>query len=262
MALLIVGVILIGVAVALWFNRKRQLNKSLNIKYYDTSKVVDVMDIYKQLREGLGGNYRGNVVELSGSARSDSPLQAEHTGEAAVYYRARIIHEYETLDIVTEQDEEGNYYEREVVTTHQETVSDNERTAPFYLDDGSGEQIRITLNGATKHTVKTLDEYQPEPPSGYDPYGIRGTTTGYHYIEEIIPLNAKLYVLGQAVEDGGELTVAKPSKDKDVEYIVSTKSEEELIKGAESSAKMSLYGAIALAVIGVILIIVGATSNG
>jgi len=262
MALIIVGVILIGIAVALWFNRKRQLNRSLNIKYYDTAKVVDVVDIYKQLREGLGGNYRGNVVELSGSARSDSPLQAEHTGQAAVYYRARVIHEYETLEIVREQDEEGNYYEREVVVNHQETVSDNERVTSFFLDDGSGEQIRITLDGATKHTVTTLDEYQPEPPSHYNAYGINGTTTGYRYIEEIIPLNAKLYVLGQAVEDSGELTVAKPSKDKDVEYIVSTKSEEELIKGAENSAKMSLYGTIALGIIGVVLIIVGATSKG
>lgn len=262
MALVIIGVILIGIAVALWFNRKRQLNKALNIKYYDTSKVADVVDIYKQLRDGLDGNYRGNVVELSGTARSDSPLQSEHSQQEVVYYRARILHEYETLEIVEERDEEGNYYEREVVTTHIETVSDNERFACFYLDDNSGEQIRIDMEDAQKYTIKSVDEYQPEPPVGYNAYGINGTTKGYHYIEEIIPHQAKLYILGQAAENTGELAVVKPSKDKDVEFIVSTKSEKELVKGAENSAKMSLYGTIGLSILGVILIIAGAMSKG
>ncbi len=260
MALVIIGVVLIAVAVALWFNRKRQLNKALNIKYHETSKVADVIDIYKQLSDGLDGNYRGNIVELSGMSRSDSPIQSEHTRAEVVYYRAKIIHEYETLEIVQEQDEEGNYYEREVVTSHQETVSDNERFAPFYLDDGSG-RILIDMDKAQKHTITSLDEYQPEPPTGYDPYGIRGTTTGYRYIEEIIPNNHKMYILGQAAESNGELAVVKPTK-KDEVFIVSTKSEEELIQGAENSAKMSLYGAIGLGILGLILMIVGFTSKG
>lgn len=260
MALVIIGVICIAIAVALWFNRKKQLNKALNIKYHETSKVADVVDIYKQLGDGLDGNYRGNIVELSGMSRSDSPLTSEHTEAEVVYYRARIIHEYETLEIVGEEDENGNYYEREVVTSHQETVSDNERFAPFYLDDNSG-QILIEMENAQKHTITSLDEFQPEPPMGYDPYGITGTTTGYHYIEEIIPNNYQLYILGQAAESNGELAVVKPTK-KDENFIVSTKSEEELIQGAENSAKMSFYGTIGLAILGLILIVVGATSNG
>jgi len=44
----------------------------MDIKYHETSRVVDVVDTYKQIKDELGvGNYSGNIVELSGNGHSD-----------------------------------------------------------------------------------------------------------------------------------------------------------------------------------------------
>jgi hypothetical protein len=63
-----------------------------------------------------------------------------------------------------------------------------------------------------------------------------------------------MYVLGEAYMDCGQLVVGAP-RDKKKPFIVSTKSEEELIKTKKSSANLQLIGGIVCAVIGVIAVI-------
>ncbi|OJJ18230.1 hypothetical protein BKI52_25750 [marine bacterium AO1-C] len=252
------GIVLLVIAVVLFFYNGKMRKRALNIKYYETSRVADVLDIYQQLGENLNGQYKGGIVELVGQGVTNNPLTAEHSGKPALYYRAKKIREYEKRETVRETDINGKLVEKEVIKKGTETVSDNTRYVPFYLQDDSGGQIKINIKGATKHTVRTMNTFKSRSEIG----SIDNTTTkGYRYIEDIIPLNARLYVLGQAVEDSGELTIAKPSRDKDVEYIVSTKSEQELIKGAEDASVGYMIGAIFLTVTGIVLIIVGATSG-
>ncbi|HEQ71669.1 MAG TPA: E3 ubiquitin ligase, partial [Spirochaetia bacterium] len=59
-------------------------------------------------------------------------------------------------------------------------------------------------------------------------------TLGYRYEEEAIPVGKNLYVLGEAVDAGGELAIQKPA-DKKAKFIISVKSEEELVRKAQSS---------------------------
>lgn len=249
---IVIGLVLIGIAVGLYFARQRALNKVMNIKYHETSKASDVVSIYNELKLELGeGNYSGNIVELSGIGSSSNPLMAEHSNSACLYYKAQVTREYEYTE--TERDSEGN--SKTVTRRGSETVSNNERYIPFYLDDGSGAKIMVDMEGAEKHTVQSVDRFENNAPSGFS-INIGGgysnsRTLGFRYKEHIIPNNSKLYVLGEASDRRGEFGIIKPKDSKDNNFIVSTKSEEEIIKSTQSSAGMYMVFAIIAAIAGV-----------
>ena len=67
---------------------------------------------------------------------------------------------------------------------------------------------------------------------------------GYNYTESIIPIGQRIYVIGEASDSDGALIIKKP-REKGKPFIVSLKSEEEIIGSHESSAKWYLVGAIA-----------------
>ena len=83
--------------------------------------------------------------------------------------------------------------------------------------------------------------------------GVGGTggrrTLGYQFTERILPLNRRLYVLGAASDSSGELVIQKPREKG--QFIISLKSEEELLKSSKSGMTWSLVGSIACFVIGI-----------
>jgi hypothetical protein len=79
---------------------------------------------------------------------------------------------------------------------------------------------------------------------------------GYQYRESIIAPGEPLYTLGEVNDSSGDAVLRRQSNPK-APFIISIKSEEELTRGKESSVKWMLYGAIACAVIGVVLIVLG-----
>jgi len=256
--LIVVGVVLFLISISVWRDGKKSKNKAKNIKAYETSSVADIVDIYQQLGEGLDGQYIGNIVELSGVIKSESPLKAEHSGQEVVYYRASVQHEYEESSIVKERDSKGNETEKELITANTEMVSSNEKYAHSYLEDSSGAKILIDLKDSQKHIETSVDEYRKEAPQGFIPsYGKQGTTKRYHYIEHIIPNNSQLYVLGQVAEKNGELAVIAPKKGAKVDFIVSTSAEKELVQSIEASAKDDAGSALFIGITGLVLAIIG-----
>ncbi len=268
MVFLIAGIVCIIIAVGLWFYRKSQLDKSLNIRYQQTTTAKDIWENYEDIVGTVGKGHYTEIVEVKGIAKCNNPLLADHSRKPVVYYKAYVIREYE----VQEQVRDSNGSVRWVTHRKSETISCNEQNVPFYIDDGSGKTIAVNPALAEKHTTTTVDRFEKELSQGYlnqhrntswgmrlvnflsntDTYGSR--TLGYRLIEESIPVDTRLYVYGEANDKNGELAISKPS-DNNHNFIVSVKSEEELVKDVESSARKSLIGAIALLIIGVILII-------
>ena len=72
--------------------------------------------------------------------------------------------------------------------------------------------------------------------------------------EKTVSLNQPLYVLGEAYKEGDIIHIGKPT-DRDKTFIVSTKSEDEMIGKCESNAKFAFFGGIAAIVVGVGLLI-------
>jgi hypothetical protein len=63
-----------------------------------------------------------------------------------------------------------------------------------------------------------------------------------------------LFVVGELHDREGAPKITRP-KDKKESFVVSTKSEEDVIKALESKSKMLYYGGIVLAVIGLLVIV-------
>ncbi|OJJ18227.1 hypothetical protein BKI52_25735 [marine bacterium AO1-C] len=256
--LIVVGVILLIIGILVWQDRNKAKNKAKNIKAYETSSVADIVDIYSQLGDGLDGQYVGNVVELSGTIRSESPLKAEHSGQEVVYYHASVQHEYEESSIIKERDKDGKETEKEVTIADTEMVSSNKKYAQSYLEDASGAKILIDLRDSQMHITASLDEYRKEAPKGFVPsYGKQGSTKRYHYTEYVIPNNSPLYVLGQVAEKNGEVAIVAPKKDTKVDFIVSTSSEKELLESIEANAKETSGSALFIGITGLVLTVIG-----
>ena len=82
---------------------------------------------------------------------------------------------------------------------------------------------------------------------------------GYTSSEDSIKLNTPIYVLGEANDRSGKLCVSKP-RDRDLSFIVSIKSEDEIVVGLEKSMDHIKYASIIALAIGGILIVVGIVS--
>ena len=259
LAAIIIGIILAAIGGFLLYNRRFALDKAMNVRYHETVKIQDELEIYKSVAAGVGaGNYSGKIVELKGLCISKSPLKAEHSGTPVVYYNATVERKYE----VTEQqrDSDGNY--RTVTSTRSDTVSSNTRSIKFYLNDGSGEQVMIDPEGASIDSISTYDNFEANAPEGFNIGGfLAGSRTlGYQYRESSIPINSQLYILGELSDRRGEICVIKPSKEGE-NFIISTKSEEQIVANAQSSAAWQLYGGYALIVVGIIALVVGVLSG-
>lgn len=81
-------------------------------------------------------------------------------------------------------------------------------------------------------------------------------TLGYRYRESLLPLARQAFVLGEASDSSGTLTVQK-SRQKGDKFIISLKSEEQLVQSAQRTINWLLYGGVACGVLGVVALVVG-----
>ena len=93
------------------------------------------------------------------------------------------------------------------------------------------------------------------------PFSINPTSgrriIGYTYHEEALRVGAKAYVIGDACDrQNGELCVRKPT-DKTKPFIISTRSEEEIVAGMQKSASVKFVIGIVLAVLGAVSVVYG-----
>jgi hypothetical protein len=199
------------------------------------------------------GNY-SEIVELKARSGSDRPLEAPHTGARCVWYRASVIREYEERVRVT--DEKGRV--RTEIRRGSETVSSLESSDPFRLEEG---EARIEIRPERAEVIARPNLNRFEPGEEYRGAGsLAGEvlsggggrrTLGWRTVEEILPVGAALYVLGEATDRDGPLRVAFP-RDGEKKFLISAKSEEELVREKGTSAKLMLVGGIAAIVCGVI----------
>ena len=259
----IISIVLIGAGVGLFFGQKSQGEKLYQMKAAQTLMTSELSQEAKDVAEGLGekGSYN-KIVEVKGKVVCDSPLTSELAGKPCVHYSMRITRKYE--ETYWDTDSNG----RRVQRTRQgsDTVAHNERSIPFYVEDSTG-RIRVNPEGGDMISEKSYSQFQPGEiggtsvrignfsinlPSITSTSGRR--TIGYEYEEYIIPINRDVYILGEAADSSGELQMQKPS-DKNNRFIISTKSEEELQRGAAGAQKGMLAGSIITSIGGFVVLI-------
>lgn len=269
MGLIIIGLLLIVLGVYLaYFQRRKTGDALLDIQATQTSTIADVKESMADMAS-ISDTYR-EYCELKGTVRSKNPQKAPFSQKDAAFYKAVTYRVYEEEEIVT--DSNGN--RRKKLVKKEDKISEEESGEELILTDANGDSINMETVGVSGafELVKTVDRF--EPVDSYNANGFyqnprrrftnfdngffnRGSKMlGYRMVEYAFLAGQKLYLLGDAYMNAGELTFGKPTE-KGKQYIVTAKSEEELVSSKESSKKALLIGGIVCAVIGVVTIIAG-----
>lgn len=253
---------LAALAVLFFFLGRGQGRKAYDMQTTETSSAADLVRLASDIAKEIGAGSLAQAAELKGAIECDAPLSAEMSGTGCVWYRSVVTREYE--EPYTEQDSDGKT--RSGTRRGSETVSSNERRVSFRVRDATG-ACEVDPEGAAMDGERVLSRFErgdQGPSLSFGGLTVRlggigpgRRTIGYRLEEWAVPTGRTVYVLGEARDDGGRLRVAKPSA-KGGRFLVSLKTEEELVRAAKSGSTTltvlaGLFAAAAVAVLVLVL---------
>jgi hypothetical protein len=258
--MLIAALIFLVVGVVLFFVQKSQKNKAFSLRTARSATVAELEQMAKSIAQEIGGGSWREYVKLTGVIQCDRPLVSQLKQETCVHYRMEVRREYE--ETVTRKDSDGKSYQ--ATERGSEVLSSNQESTPFTVRDQTG-QIEVNPDGAAVETINVLDEFRQEQAIGgllsFGGFSLalsgvptQRRTLGYHYSESILPLYRKVLVVGTVSDSGNSLVLQKPTE-SGKHFIISLKTDEQLTKSADQTAKYAFYGMVACFVIGVILLV-------
>ena len=267
MALMIIGILFVALGVWLAvFKRAKSANVALEIQAQPTKTYKEVKESLEAMQE-YDPNYR-EVVEFKGIASTNGSVIAPYSNTRVAFYVAENIEVSEDTEEVVNR-ETGARSMR--TTKHEHKLSEQVCSAELLVKDQAGNEIVIETNGIANKLdlVKTYDVLDRNNVANQQNVNInigRGAVRanngaghriiGYKLVEKTIPFNSALYVLGEAYMLANRIYIGPP-KDPKQPFIVTTKSEEQMLKSTQSSQTTAMVGGIASVVLGLVLFIVG-----
>jgi len=234
----------------------------------------ELRDIYDSVAKEVGKGTFKEMVEIKGRIVCDSPLTGEMSKEKCVYFKNEIVRDIE--ESYYEQDAEDN--NKKVLKTRKitETICSKERQADFYIQDETG-RTKVNPENAdmTNGLSKAIDRYEPAAAVSYNEglmnwggFSFRMSSEyhhqqegrkvlGYKFTEYVFPMDKNIFILGEATDSMGELTIARPVSGATTDFIISTKSAEELKASAKGSIATFKVLSIVSFAAGVALMIMG-----
>ena len=261
--MLIAGAVLLLVASGLAYWGRSAQRSARRMTATETLPCGDIAALAQGVAGEVGGGSFRQRCEVVGTAEPGpgGALKAPESGQEVVWHRTEVTQTYWEMERTTR---DGKTERRRVEKS--EVVSSITSTSPFSVRDDSG-TVLIAPEGADvdapEHALDRFERAGPESGSG----GLSGAlvdllldsddsgTIGFQHEEWVIRPGRRLYVMGEVSDSGGQLMFTDPAEGK---FQISTRSEEELVKGAQRTAKLATAGAAVAGVAGVALLIAGA----
>jgi hypothetical protein len=254
--LIVVGAILIAIGAGMIFYKKKVEDKITNVKYHDKTDLKSVLDMCQSISKDLGNGHFSQIVKTSALATIDRPFKGEFSKMDCVYCETEVIHMFDELQET--KDDNGRVQRKWVART--ESLGSNKVGEEFWLNDNTA-RVMVNVDGANlglkNEVYREVKTQRPVQFSftNYNPLqNDKRKSTGYIEVERHLKPNTTLFVVGELHDREGAPKITRP-KDKKESFVVSTKSEEDVIKALESKSKMLYYGGIVLAVIGLLVIV-------
>lgn len=254
----IVGGILLIVGVVLFFVRLSKLKRLACIRSARLSTANDIKQISTAVAKDIGPGSWQDYVKVYGKITCDAPIHSHVKGADCVYYKTKVTREYE--EIVTRKDDKGKTIRE--TKRESEVVSQDSHSTTFWIVDATG-RVKVNPRDADIETIEILSEFRPERQrssnirfGGFSfstKHSSNGRTLGYKYEESILPLGHEALVIGMATDITSQLTVRKPSDNKQ-QFIVSLKTEGELTKRVSGHAQQVFYAMLCCLGIGTALV--------
>ncbi len=260
MNFLIPILLVVGGLVAIFYLRPKTQNAIIEIKYLQTKTISELKDMFTQMDEnGLGNEYR-EFVELKGKIVSNTLYETPFSNRKVAYCNSKLSQVVEIRQQY--RDSNGNMQTR---IDKKENVISNEKTCQdiSIVDSSSTDDVVLEINGVgcNLDIPKTFDRFEPKGRLGnyryFDSFSwsrFGGETLGFKMIEETIEANQNLYVIGEAFKVGNKIHIGKPLDSKKP-FIVTTKSEEDLINSSNQKSLFLLIGGIVAILFGAVMFI-------
>jgi hypothetical protein len=243
-----IGILFILVAVALFFAYRNQQAKLRAIGATETSSAALLTQIHQQIVGSVGGDALAQVSEVSGVIECDTPLRGPVSGQALVAYRYSVSREYE--EPVTRTNSEGKAETK--IERGSETIESADKRTTFWLRDETG-RVMVDPEGAE---IEEMQELANRFEEANDPGLARRRNLGKRSRESGLPVGVRVFIFGTAIDRGGQLVIARGPK-RDARFLITRKSERELVESGEGSARTLRLLAIVSGVIGVLSLIYG-----
>jgi hypothetical protein len=174
------------------------------------------------------------LVELKGTVQCEQPLASYLAGSSCVYYSFDVQERWSRW--VTETVSDGKGGTRTV--TRQEsgwtTVASQIESTPFYVQDDTG-SLLVRPEGARIEALGVFDQtcspsnalYYAKGPAG----GIIDSDHVRRFTETAIPLQAPLFIVGQARERQDVVAPEIAADPQAREYLISVRTEEQVSSG-------------------------------
>ena len=240
--------------------RKKINSATLEIKASRTSTIAELEDMFLSMAEsGFEGNYR-QFVELTGTAVADPPVSAPYSGQPTAYYTAEVKQVYQERVVSTDKD--GTKHER--LVRKESSISKEKSGSVLTLRDSDGKTIALETeaSGLSMDLSSTYDQFEAREAAQNRRYGFlssftpRSDTLGYRMLEKTIPLHQPLYIIGEAYKRGDALYIGAPA-DKQKPFIISSKSEAEVLKSKKAQSVAALVFGFIFLIVAVVCLCMG-----
>ncbi len=238
------GGVCVLIAVIGFFILGAARRKQADIVGTETYSAAEIADTYKTSKEDMLDGAFSFPCELKGTVDAEGNLTAPLSGKRGVWYRSLVERQRQVTEFVT--DSQGRRQKR--VSQVWDTVSDETNAVDFYVVDASG-RMKVAVKGAEiigAHVVH--DRFEPEKGFGDN------RVLGYRKQEWLIPEGVNVYTLGVVTDAGGGLAMRKTGDDR---FIVSLKSEQELVRELTGRVRVWRVLTPLLGIVGVLLVVAG-----
>lgn len=250
MGFIIFGVIALIIAVILVFVARGQQRRLATMSAAETYTAELLGELHQRIVPTLGAEALQQQCELAGTIECDKPLTAPLSGTRCVAYTQRVTREYE--EEVTETDDKGRRTTR--TRRGSETVESHDKHVTFWVRDSTG-RTAVDPRGAELDLPETEERFE----KASDGRG-RRRTLGYRHEEHALAVGKQVYILGYAVDCQGQPRVARHPRDDKARFLISWRSEQELMRSAASGQRTANLGALGLGILGVVLVVIGLVS--
>ncbi|MGH1364469.1 MAG: GIDE domain-containing protein [Calditrichia bacterium] len=243
--MILLGIALIILSMIFFFKAHGEWKKLRQLEATEPATVELLHSLDNSMDVGVGEGNLNFDTETTGRALCSKPLISELTQQPCVYYAMRVVQHYE--EEYLERQQNGRTIRR--TRRGVQEVIFNKRATPFTLKDNTGE-IHVNPAGATfvpkmaySQLVQadfanriTVGETVIQLPSHRRDH--QRYIKGYEVEEELVPLNSTVYINGEASDSSGTLQLQR-SDERGI-FLISTKSEKELLKRGHS--QINVYG--------------------
>jgi E3 Ubiquitin ligase len=253
-----IGLICIAVAVGVLFIARSQNRRDRHMGTAETLTAAEIADLQKTAAEAVGPGSFAKVCEVVGAAHpgEGGALDAPESGQPAVWHRVKVTEHYYDWERDSDGDRRRVRRERELTSSESE--------ADFQIQDATG-TVFVTVKGADiDEPPKTFDRFEKEKPTDLGSGMLASVaeafsnwnddTIGIQREEWSLRPGQRLYVIGEVSDKAGRIEFGKPEEGA---YLVSTRTEAELRKSAQTWAKVWAIATLVLFVAGVGLTIAG-----